>query len=196
MSLEAFFTWMGDTPWSIALHESQYVWPFTESVHVLTLALFAGSAMLLDLRLLGVGFTQFPITFFTGRLLPWTRSAFAVMVTTGLALFYAQPLTYYHSVFFRLKVILLVVAGVNVLVFHTRTQRTIAAWDTVTPPPRAARIAAIVSLAAWAGVIVSGRLVAYNWFDCTLHAQPAWVNWAADCPAPGASSPTGTAGAP
>lgn len=184
MSLEAFFTWLGNTPWSIALHESQYAWPFVESVHVLMLALFAGSAMLLDLRLLGAAFTQFPVTLFTGRLLPWTRAAFAVMVTTGVLLFYAQPVAYWHSLFFRLKLVLLVIAGINVLVFHVRTQRTIAAWDTVTRPPRAARLAAVVSLAAWAGVIVSGRFIAYNWFDCTVKAQPAWVTWAADCAPP------------
>ena len=184
-ALVAFLTWMAQTPWSIALHESQYVWPFTESLHVLTLALFAGSAMMLDLRMLGLAFTAVPVSALTGRLLPRTRGGFAVMVVTGLALFYAQPLTYYHSVFFRVKVLLLVIAGVNIFVFHTRTHHSVAAWDLAARPPRAARVAATVSLLAWAGVIVSGRLIAYNWFDCEIHAQTAFIAWAEDCPAPG-----------
>src|SRR6185503_11879725 len=110
----AALTWLGNTPWSIALHESLYVWPFTESLHVLTLALFVGTAVMLDLRLLGVAFAGINVSELTTRLLPWTRAAFVVMVTTGLMLFYATPISYYQSLFFRVKVLLLIVAGINV----------------------------------------------------------------------------------
>lgn len=180
--LREFLTWLGQTPWSIALHESLYLWPLTESLHVLTLALFAGTAAVLDLRLLGLALRGVPVTALTTRLLPWTRVAFAMMVATGLLLLYATPLTYYHSLFFRVKMLLLVVAGVNIFWFHSRTERGIAGWDSIDRPPRAARVAAIVSLLAWSGVIVCGRLVAYNWFECDMKQQPAWVNWAESCP--------------
>ena len=183
MSPAPFLAWLAETPWSIALHESQYVWPFAESLHVLTLALFAGTTIMLDLRLLGAGFTRVPVTALTNKLLPWTRFAFAMMVMTGVLLFYATPLTYYHSIFFRIKALLLVVAGVNVFVFHTRSLHGVERWTSAARPPRAARVAATVSLLAWAGVIVSGRLIAYNWFDCELHAQPALVSWMESCPA-------------
>ena len=183
MSIVSILERLAATPWSIALHESQYVWPFAESLHVLTLALFAGSTMMLDLRLLGLAFSRVPVTALTERLLPWTRFGFAVMVATGVLLFYAQPLTYYHSLFFRIKVLLLIVAGVNVFVFHSRTQRGVSAWDVAPRPPRAARLAATISLLAWAGVIVSGRLIAYNWFECDMQPQPAFVNWVESCPA-------------
>ena len=173
--------WLAATPWSVALHESQYVWPFTESAHVLTLGLFVGSATMLDLRLLGLAFRGAPVSELTTRLLPWTRAGFAAMVATGLMLFYATPVTYYQSIFFRIKVVLLVLAGINVFVFHSRTERTVAEWDTVARPPRAARVAAIISLAAWAGVVVSGRLVAYNWFSCDIQPQTAFINWVSGC---------------
>ena len=176
--------WLAATPWSIALHESLYVWPLLESTHVLCLALFVGTAAMLDLRLLGVAMTHIPVSAFTGRLLPWTRAGFAIMVTTGVLLFSATPVTYYHSVFFRIKVILLAVAGFNVWFFHSRTHRAIGEWDLAARPPTAARIAAIVSLTAWAGVVIAGRLVAYNWFDCDLQPQSAFVNWAASCVVP------------
>ena len=182
MGIATFLAWLGGTPWSVALHESQYVWPFTESLHVLTIALFAGSTIMLDLRLLGLAFTALPVTALTGKLLPWTRASFAVMVVTGVLLFYATPLTYWHSVFFRIKTLLLVVAGVNVFVFHARTLHGVEAWAGAARLPRGARVAATVSLLSWAGVIVSGRLIAYNWFDCDLHEQPAFINWAAGCP--------------
>ena len=181
MTILSLLDWLARTPWSIALHESQYVWPFTESLHVLTLAWFVGSAVILDLRLLGVAFNAVPVSDVTDRVLPWTRAGFAVMVTTGVMLFYATPVTYYQSIFFRIKVVLLAVAGINVFVFHSRTQRTVAAWDLSDRPPRAARVAAIVSLLAWTGVVVTGRLIAYNWFSCDLQPQSAFINWAAGC---------------
>jgi hypothetical protein len=172
---------VGDWPSSVALRESLYVWPLLESTHVLTLMLFAGTAMMLDLRLLGVSFRQVPASQFTGRLLPWTRVAFALMAITGVALVYSNPVRYYLNLFFRVKVLLLIVAGVNIWWFHSRTHLTVGEWDGDVTPPRAARMAAIVSLAAWTGVIVAGRMVAYNWFDCDLQPQSAFVNWAAGC---------------
>lgn len=184
MSVLSALEWLAATPWSIALHESQYAWPVTESLHVLTLTLFVGTAVMLDLRLLGLAFRGVPVSELTGRLLPWTRGGFAFMVTTGAMLFYATPVTYYQNIFFRIKVILLVLAGVNIFIFHARTHRTVADWDLGVPPPRAARVAAIVSLLAWTGVVVSGRLIAYSWFSCDLQPQTAFVNWAAGCVLP------------
>lgn len=181
--------WVGDLPTSIALRESLYVWPLLESAHVLTLMLFAGTAAMLDLRLLGVTFKGVPATEFTDRLLPWTRVAFAVMTLTGALLVYANPVRYYFNLFFRLKLLLLVLAGLNIWWFHSRTHRTIGAWNLAARPPRAARVAAIVSLAAWTGVIVTGRMVAYNWFDCDLQPHSAFVNWAAGCIVPPVEPP-------
>ena len=117
--------------------------------------------------------------------------AFAVMVATGLLLFYSNPVSYYHNVFFRIKVLLLAVAGLNVWLFHGRIHRRVAEWDHDVRPPRAARLAGAVSLAVWAAVIVSGRLIAYNWFDCDIQPQPALINWAAGCAAVLAGSPPG-----
>ena len=181
MSLSDLFVWMANTPWSIALKESLYVWPFVESTHVLALGLFAGTAVMLDLRLLGLALNRVPASALTGRLLPWTRAGFAVMATTGLLLFYATPVRYYHNVFFRLKVIVLIVAGINVFLFHSRVHRRVASWDLDPVAPRAARTAAIVSLVAWAVVVIAGRMIAYNWFDCDIQPQPAFINWAASC---------------
>ena len=180
--IHSFLEWLGNTPWSVALLESYYVWPLVESTHVLTLALFVGTAIMMDLRLVGVAFRGIPVSAFTGRLLPWTRLGFAVMVATGLLLFYSSPLRYYHNLFFRIKVVLLVLAGINIWLFHTRIHRTIHRWDDDFRAPRAARVAGLVSLVVWTGVVFSGRLVAYNWFDCDIQPQPDWVNWVAGCP--------------
>ena len=161
--------------------ESLYVWPLLESTHVLSLGLFVGTAVMNDLRLLGWTMREVPVSEVTGRLLPWTRIGFAVMLTTGLLLFYSSPVRYYHNIFFRFKVLLLIVAGLNAFVFHRGIHRRVAEWDNDTKLPRAARVAGAVSLIAWALIVVSGRLLAYNWFDCDIQPQSNLINWAAGC---------------
>ena len=177
----SFLEWLGSTPWSIALLESFWVWPLLESTHVLTLGLFVGTAVMMDLRLLGATFKAVPISEFTSRMLPWTRGSFAVMVTTGLLIFYSNPIRYYQNIFFRIKVLLLIAAGLNVWWFHARTNRRVADWDRDPVPPRPVRVAGAVSIFAWAFIVVSGRLIAYNWFDCDIQPQSDFINWASDC---------------
>jgi hypothetical protein len=177
----SFVEWLAGTSGSIALHESQYMYPLVESAHVLTLGLFVGTAALLDLRLLGLALRQVPVSELIRRLLPWTVVGFVVMVVTGVLLFYAIPVRTYHSIFFRIKVVMLIVAGVNVWMFHRRVQPGMVDWDRDRVAPRPARMAAIASLVLWAAIIVAGRMIAYNWFDCDIQPQTAFVNWAAGC---------------
>ncbi|MGA3078505.1 MAG: DUF6644 family protein [Bryobacteraceae bacterium] len=165
MSLLGFCQWLGSTEGSIALHESIWAYPIIESLHVLTLCVFLGLTVMLDLRLLGVTMVRTPASEVAGRLLPWTIAGFAVMVTTGALLFYAIPVKTYLNIFFRIKVALLVLAGVNAAVFQLTIWRSMDQWDVDPVPPLRARLAAGVSLVLWAGVVVAGRMIAYNWFD-------------------------------
>lgn len=182
--MNSFFEWLGTTGWSIALLESIWVWSLVESTHVLTLTLFAGTAIMMDLRFLGVTFKRVPISEFTSRMLPWTRGAFWVMVVTGLLLLYSNPLRYYHNIFFRIKIGMMVLAGLNVWWFHARTHRQVVEWDHDPIPPRAVRIAGGMSIFMWAFIIVTGRMIAYNWFDCDIQPQSDFVNWASGCVLP------------
>jgi len=181
MSLLPFCEWLAATQGSIALHESLYMYPLVESVHVLTLCLFVGMSVLLDLRLLGWTLRKVPVSEVTGRLLPWMQAGFTVMIISGVLLFYAIPVRSYQNVFFRFKMIALVFAGVNAWVFHIGVHRRCAEWDLDRRPPGAARAAGVASLVLWALIIVSGRMIAYNWFDCDKQPQPNWVNVAAGC---------------
>jgi hypothetical protein len=181
VSLLALVEWLEATAWSRALHESLHVYPLVESTHVLTLGLFAGTLALVDLRILGVAFRGVPVSEMSARVLPWTIAGFVIMVVTGALLFYAIPVRTYQSVWFRIKVIFIVVAGVNAWLFHRRVERNRPDWDTAPRPPLAARLSAAASLLLWAGVIVTGRFIAYNWFDCDRQPQPDFVNWFAGC---------------
>jgi Family of unknown function (DUF6644) len=176
--------WLAGTSWSIALHESLYLYPLIESTHVLTLTMFVGLTVMLDLRLLGLAMKQVPASEVIARLVPWAKAGFVIMAVTGLLLFYAIPVRTYQSIFFRAKVAMLILAGLNVWLFHARVERRVADWDLTPSTPVAARVAAIVSLILWAGIVVAGRMIAYNWFDCDIQPQPDFINWAAGCVVP------------
>ena len=157
------------------------MYPLVESTHVLTLCLFLGMAIMFDLRLLGLTLTRVPITEMKRRLGPWMLIGFVVMVATGALLFYAIPVRSYQSIFFRTKVAALLLAGLNAFVFHTTIDRRVAEWDLDPVPPRAARRAGATSLVLWAVIVVAGRMIAYNWFDCDKQPQSQFVNVVAGC---------------
>lgn len=180
MSLLPFCEWLASTEWSIALHESLYMYPLVESAHVLTLCLFVGMSVLLDLRLLGLALRPVPLTDITKRLMPWMIAGFIVMVITGLLLFYAIPVRSYQNVFFRLKVIFLILAGLNAWTFHNTIYRHVDEWEHDAVPPARARFAGAASLVLWACIIIAGRMIAYNWYDCDIPQGP-FITWAAGC---------------
>ena len=163
--IRGWFEWADALPSSIAIRESIYGWPYLLTAHAVSMALFAGLIVMMDLRLLGVGFRRIPLSQVQRQLFPWQMVAFGVSVATGLALLYAKPLVYYGRIFFWIKMALMFFAGVNSIAFHLGTYKTVAAWDTNLRPPMGARLAGGFGLALWAGVVVFGRLTSYNWLD-------------------------------
>lgn len=165
MSPAAFLEWLENTDGSIAIRESILFYPLVESTHVLSLCLFLGMIAMLDLRLLGLGLRNVPVSQTAGRLLPWAFAGFALMVVSGSLLFYSTPLRAYYNIFFRIKVVGIALAGLNALIFHRTIYRRVHAWDAAPAPPRRAKLAGAASLILWSVVVVCGRMQAYNWFD-------------------------------
>ena len=177
---------MADSSWSVGLHESRYAYDLIESVHVWALCLFFGLAVMFDLRLLNWTMRTVPVSEVARRLLPWTVVGFVLMVISGALLFSAIPLRSYQNIFFRTKMILLLLAGLNVWIFHSGVYRGVATWDLNTAPPRAARVAGALSIVLWVCIVLSGRMIAYNWFDCDRQPQRPIINYLTSCvpPAP------------
>lgn len=169
-----------DLSWSEALASSLNFWGLLEGTHVLTLMLFAGTIFLVDLRLLGLAFKRTPVSVISDRVLPLTVFGFVLMVATGVALFYAKPLVYYHNLWFRLKLIFLAVALLNIMLFHWRVQRNRHEWDALARPPLKAQLSATISLISWLAVITFGRFIAYDWYECGK-PLPHWANVAQAC---------------
>jgi hypothetical protein len=157
------FEWIDAMPSSIAMRESVYGYPYLLTAHAVGMALFAGLIIMMDLRLLGVAYRRAPLSQVQRQLFPWQMFTMAVSAITGALLFYSQPMRYYGKVFFWLKMALMVAAGLNALWFHFTTYRTVAAWDESPRAPLGARLAGAFSILLWAGVVIFGRITAYDW---------------------------------
>ncbi|HJL95380.1 MAG TPA: DUF6644 family protein [SAR86 cluster bacterium] len=176
-----FVIWLSETEWSIALHESLYLYPWIESTHVLSICLFFGTLLFVDLRLSGVVFNNISISEMNRKVLPLTLFGFLIMTVTGFLLFYAIPVRSYQNIFFRIKMLLIVFAGINAFLFHRRMSKEAITWDINSSIPNSMKNRAITSLVLWATVVITGRMIAYNWFDCDMQPQPKWINTLTSC---------------
>lgn len=156
-----FLQWLHDTQFSVTMRESIWAEPLVETIHVLTLTLFLGFAVLLDLRLLGVCLRRRRVSEVLGQLNPYLFVGFAVMIVSGVLLFSGDPLAFWGTFFFKIKMVFLILAGLNVLIFNATIGRKVAEWDMAAQTPRAAKVAAVVSIALWILIIAAGRAIAY-----------------------------------
>jgi hypothetical protein len=159
-ALQKLCQWAYDWPPAVALRESEDVFPLIETAHVLAICLIVGTVVTVDLRLLGLAMRKEPVTRIAQALLPYTWYGFGLMVLTGLPLFAAESLRLYANPAFRLKLVLLGLAGCNALLFHWTVYRSVYAWDERVTTPLGARMFASVSILLWSGVVVAGRLIA------------------------------------
>jgi len=141
---------------------NRIAFPLIESLHVISLTLVFGTIAIVDLRLLGVPSSRRPFTDIAAETLKWTWIAFAIAVITGLLLFSSNASSYYINTPFRWKMVLLVLAGINMLIFEVAIVRTVHKWNKDVPVPTIGRVSGTFSLLFWTGVIVFGRWIGFT----------------------------------
>jgi hypothetical protein len=156
-----FCQWLFDSGLGTSIRESTFVFPFIETVHVLGIALLVGTVAILDLRLWGAVLKGEKVSTIARQLLPLTWSGFGVVLISGVLLFIAEAAKLYPNPAFRLKLLLLLLVGLNPLVFHFTIYRSVEQWNEAVVTPARARLAGALSLSLWAGIIVAGRAIAY-----------------------------------
>jgi hypothetical protein len=143
-----------------AVREGSWTYPILQTLHITGLTAMVGAAGLFDLRLLGLG-RKIPVRDAAAALLPCAWAGFSVVVTTGFLLFTADAMALVANTVFQIKMGLIALSGVNVAAFHRGIFRTVEVWNVQGHAPRAAKVAATVSLLAWLGTITCGRFLAY-----------------------------------
>ena len=155
MSLAAVWSQLEESP--LAQHIGESWWfPLLESIHVVAITLVVGSILMVDLRLIGVAARGYPVSRMSKELVPWTWVGFGVAVVTGIGLFITRAGSYMENPAFQVKLLLIALAGLNMVMFHFSVFRGVAAWDQTTTPS-IAKASAGLSLAFWSGVVLAGR---------------------------------------
>lgn len=161
MGIAVFCAWLEGRDYSSAIRTSDWLFPTIETLHVLTLTLVVGSIAMVDLRLIGVASRERPVRQLTADVLPWTWISFVLAAISGFLMFSSSATKYLDDGPFRVKLALLVLAGVNMAVFHCLTYRRVQEWDRAVPP-MAAKLAGGISLLLWIGIVFCGRWVGFT----------------------------------
>jgi hypothetical protein len=144
------------------MRSNELAMPWVNAIHLLCITLVFGSILVVDLRLLGLVDRGRAITRISAEMLRLTWAAFIGAAITGAMFFAANATTYWFNTAFRFKMLAILLAGINMLVFQFGTYRGVAAWDRDTPAPRAAKLAGALSLLLWITVVVLGRVIGFT----------------------------------
>jgi hypothetical protein len=178
MNLAAFLQWLAASALATKIRDSLLLFPLLESIHVLGLGLVFGTILVLDLRMLGLASTHRPFQRVASDILKWTWAAFALTALTGSLMFLTNAPVYFHNSYFRAKMLLLLLAGVNMFIFERTTGLRAHQWGESPSAPPAGRAAAAVSIALWVAIIVMGRLIGFTTSRATVASPtPAGVNF-------------------
>jgi hypothetical protein len=162
MDIEALLKTLEASGLATKIRDSLFLFPLIESTHVIGLALVFGTITIIDLRLLGIASTQRSFERTASDIFKWTWAAFALTALTGSLMFITNAPVYYHNLFFRTKMLLLALTGINMLFFELTARRTIHGWDQAPSAPRTGKAVAVLSLAMWIGIICMGRLIGFT----------------------------------
>lgn len=164
MSVHSLLEALQGTSIATEIREDSNSFALIECVHVLAITFVVGTVAMVDLRLLGVASRTRAVSQLTKEILPWTWGGFVVAVITGFLMFSSAAVKYFDNVPFRLKFVIMILAGINMLVFHAATQRSIGHWDEHASPPLGAKVAGGLSVLCWLGVIAAGRWIGFTDF--------------------------------
>jgi hypothetical protein len=155
-----FFQGLQDTWFATGLRDSLWLFPILYTLHIFGVVILVASTSALDLRMLGLVMRDEPVSDLAALLLPWAKVGFVSQIVTGALLFIAQAADMWHNIAFLIKIALVLLAGLNVLVFHMTAYKNVRQWPQDSTPATA-RFSAIFSLVCWVGIVAMSRLIAF-----------------------------------
>jgi uncharacterized membrane protein len=161
MSFLTFCQWIETTSLSVAIREGALYYPILGAFHLAAIAWFGGMVLIGDLTILGIGLRHASASEVSEQFRRWKWVGFVVVTVSGGLLWWAEPLVCYKSVSFSIKMILLLLVGLNSFIFRTKTYKSHAAGDQSAMNSRGAKLAACASMLLWLGLIFTGRGIAF-----------------------------------
>jgi len=165
MSLSSFAHWLERREWAMDFAASPHAYPIVLATHLSCTALFGGLILMTNFRLLGWALTDYAVPELVQKLRVWKTAGFVIMAGCGLLLAGSEAGKYHTNSYFWVKMSLLALVGLHALVFRRSVYRSVAAsGDSAVTFPQA-KVAAILSLLLWTGVLCAGRLIGYHVLD-------------------------------
>jgi hypothetical protein len=168
MDISGFLAGLQNLGVSQYIQFSAWAFPVIESLHVVAVAVLFGTILVVDLRLLGTASVSRRISEISRDCLHLTWAAFLLALITGGLMFVSNAQTYWDNDWFRWKIVFIGLAGLNMMLFEFFTTRSMQVWDDGTVSvPAAGKLAGLLSITFWVGVIVCGRMIGF-----TLYSLP------------------------
>jgi len=157
----AFCKWLEHTSLGTHVRESLWLFPTVETLHLFGIVMLVGSTSFFDLRLLNLTMKDQPVSRIVGKLQGFVWAGFIVQVVTGFMMFSSEATKMYINDAFRLKMLMIVVAGLNAGIFHFTAYRSADKWSSSGSTPLAAKFAGAFSILLWFGIVAAGRWIAF-----------------------------------
>jgi hypothetical protein len=161
--VHAFADWLARTWLSSLFQNVLWVVPASQSVHILSLSVVFASALMINLRLFGLGAGGRSVSQLAGTLVPWMWRGLAVLLLTGAVQTIAEPVRQFVTPAFWAKMAMIVVVMTMTTVFARAVRVNAVRWDAAASRPASARAFAVVSTLLWVAIIVCGRFIGYTW---------------------------------
>ena len=166
--MHRFVDWLSQTPLSLAIQTREWIIPTIQSVHLVAIAVVMGSVFMIELRLWGWAGRDQTVSETTARFGPWLIGALGVLLVTGAVMVIGEPERELLALSFWLKMSLVAIGTIVAIAFQRAVERRDRAWEPAVVDRRRIKAAAFVVLLIWLGVIVLGRLIAYDY---------VWGSW-------------------
>lgn len=157
MSETEILHWIRDTWLGATVRESRWIFAAGETFHFIGLSMLVGGILIVDLRLLGY-IRRIPVRAALA-FLPFVIIGFVINAATGVMFFFNDPMMYWPNPAFKLKMFLILLAGLNALVFTVMAQRRVLALGNDEDTGTLAKVSAVLSLSLWLCVLLLGRLL-------------------------------------
>ncbi len=161
--MNQFALWLASTPPSVFIQEhNAWAVPAIQSVHIVGIALVMGSVLMIDLRILGLAWTDRTLQQTTRRFGPWLTSSLWLLLATGLLMVVGEPVRELVTFSFWLKMALVAIGAVVAVAFQRVLRRHEQQWEGTLVHSSSIKALAILTFLVWVGVIFLGRLIAYD----------------------------------
>jgi uncharacterized protein DUF6644 len=162
MHLYELCQWLQSTGWATGIRESFNLYPALYTLHIFGFVIMVTATSVLDLRILRLGLPNRSVSSISHLAIPWARAGLAANLVTGFLVFAAQAVDMYTNTAFRVKMLMVLLAGANVILIETTIKQNKGNWEEGGASPGVAKFSAVISILLWFGIVAMSRVIGFT----------------------------------